>query len=400
MDSWRDQVKPGGADPAWPDDFSPEEIRFARKLRGVYSIEDENLPPLYVQTMLEDVSRAPLSPGYTRTLTYRVMRRLELPRRPLAPRRRKPRLPDRASLRAFSEPVRRAGAPAIAALAVLMTLVLGSMYLATPSFAQGLRILLGQTGAQQMDTYPTIAEPTKPRTAGHRNGGARAEAMPVYWPGPAIDGYSYLGMNLIDQQDWSRGPVLELQYSLTQPVNDKAATPTPAATTIGKDSAATTAGSGLLDIREFQVSSQYSAVLLAVQTGSVTMTTANGQPAVYVDGMWTLTPGGRKVWQTGARSMLMFEADGIIFWITGDQRDGLDAYALTQIAASLTQTTVATLRPNRLSARFGATDPDLRAPLGANTDAVDAIPHGVDPADITAGGKFYTLNPPAPTLIN
>ena len=75
------------------------------------------------------------------------------------------------------------------------------------------------------------------------------------------------------------------------------------------------------------------------------MTSVNGQPAVYVDGMWVVSQGGRKTWQSGTRSMLIFERDGVIFWITGDQRDGMTAYPLTQIASALTADDVGDATP-------------------------------------------------------
>ena len=378
----------------WPEDFSPDEKRFAAEMRELFPIEDEELPPLYVQTLLDDELRAPLSRGYTRKLTSQVLRRLELPARSLTPRRGLLGLPEGTTLRAITEPVRRAGMPALAALSLLMALVIGSVYLATPSFAEGLRLLLGQTGAQQLDSYPTnVANADKP----HTKVAAPSAPMPVLWLGPVVGEYSYMGMSLLDQQDWSNGPVLDIQYSLSQP----AAKPAPAdPASSAQDTSASAGGSGLLDIREFQVSSAYTAVLLAVQNGSATMTSVNGQPAVYVDGMWVVSQGGRKTWQSGTRSMLIFERDGVIFWITGDQRDGLTSYPLTQIASELTATTLGTLRPNRLSARFSGANPDasLRAPLGANSDVLDVIARGDGSSAPTS--KFVTLSLPAPTLMN
>jgi hypothetical protein len=395
----------------WPEDFSPEEKRFADELRELFPIEDEVLPPLYVQTLLDDELRAPLGRGYTRKLIYRVMRRLDLPTRPLTPRRGFLGLPEGTTLRSVTEPVRRAGTPVIAALSLLMALVLGTVYLATPSFAEGLRLLLGQTGAQQLESYPAnvadASHPVKPRTQA-------SAAMPMFWLGPALGRYSYIGMGLLDQQDWSNGQVLDIQYSLTQPAiqeqaqtgaNDaNSASGTGDANSVsgasGQKPGAQTSGSGLLDIREFQVSNAYSAVLLVVQDGSATMTSVNGQPAVYVDGMWVVTQGGRKMWQRGTRSMLIFERDGVIFWITGDQRDGMTEYPLTRIAAALTPTSLTTLRPNRLTTRLTGVDPDanLREPLGVNTDVLDVIARG--DGERAPASKFVTLSMPALNLMN
>lgn len=390
------------AERIWPADFSLDEREFAADLRDLFPIEDEILPPLYVQTLLDDEQRAPLPRNYTERLITQVMRRLSLPR---TPTRRRPGAPAREALQTLAgtviEPIRRAGAPAIAALALLMALVMGSVYLTTPSFAEGLRLLLGQTGAQQLTSYPAnVSSPAKPH---FRNGLPLSVSPPPYWLGPIYGGYAYMGMSQNDQQDWSNGPVLDLQYALTPAAEQgRPASATTKTTTKTTEMSATKkalGGSGMLDIREFQISSADKAVLIAVQNGAAMMTSVNGSPAVYVNGMWTVAPGGRKAWQRDTRSMLIFERDGVIFWITGDQRDGLDAYALTQIAAELTQTTLSALRPSPLAARMGAGDADinLRAPLGANTDVLDVI--GRDGASSSAS-QFVTLNLPMPTLMN
>ncbi|HEX9038232.1 MAG TPA: hypothetical protein VF808_14715 [Ktedonobacterales bacterium] len=377
----------------WPADFTLEEQQFAKELRELFPIEEEILPPLYVQTLLDDDLRAPLRKGYTRRLISHVMRRLDLPRTLTPPRSGLRRL-EGLTLRAVTEPVRRAGAPVIAAFSLLMALVIGSVYLATPSFAEGLRLLLGQTGAQQLTKYPTVT--ALPRQ--HARQSTPNASMPLFWLGLVYDNYSFLGMSQNDQQDWSNGPVIDIQYLLTAPPQQsQPATASAQSATSAKTDATTQGGSGLLDIREFQISSADSAVLLAVRDGSATMTSVNGQSAVYVDGMWTQAHGGLKTWQSGTRSMLIFERQGVIFWITGDQRDGLTSYALTQIAAGLIPTSLSALRPNRLTARFGsgAPDADLRASLGANTDVLEVIAHG-DGSDAPAS-TFVTLNLPAPT---
>lgn len=373
----------------WPDDFSPDEKEFAAELRDLFPIEDEVLPPLYVQTLLDDDLRAPLSKGYTRKLTTTVMARLGLPRT-LNPRRRPLAPLEGLSLRSAVSSVRRAGAPVIAALSILMALVIGTVYLATPSFAEGLRLLLGQTGAQQLNSYPTNV--TKPGKR-HHDATARGAPMPVYWLGQSAVQYSYLGMSLLEQQDWSNGPIVDIQYILSTSTQSASGEQTSAAAATG---AAAKGGSGLLDIREFQLSSSYVAVLQAVQDGSASITTVGGQQAVYVDGMWVVTQGGRWVWQAGTRSMLIFQRQGVIFWITADQRDGMSMYALTQIAERLTQTTLQMLRPSRLPARLGSADLDatLRAPLGANAELLDVLTR----ADATnaQAGTFVTPSVPAP----
>jgi hypothetical protein len=104
------------------------------------------------------------------------------------------------------------------------------------------------------------------------------------------------------------------------------------------------AGSGLLDIREIQVSGSYSAVLQVVQEGyAQAIQLSDGTPAVYLDGQWESTGSGH-IWQTGVQAKLLFERNGVLFWITGDPRDGVDEDALVAIGNELTPATASLTR--------------------------------------------------------
>jgi hypothetical protein len=183
-------------------------------------------------------------------------------------------------------------------------------------------------------------------------------------------------MRALPQSDYSRGPIIDLQYVLSERSHQQT-------------------GSGMLDIREFQIANSLSAVLQGVQDGSASYTAVNGLPAVYVDGMWVRLPGQRMGWQTGARSMLIFERDGVIFWIVGDQRDGLDEAHLVQIASQMqTATTSVLVQSDPLSVRLiGAQlSAGLRDPIGYGTELHIQIPLTGSPD--SAASDFVTAAPP------
>jgi len=99
---------------------------------------------------------------------------------------------------------------------------------------------------------------------------------------------------------------------------------------------ATAHGTGKLAIREFKLKPDVS-VLQVVKDGSTTAIKtdqAGLAQAIYVDGQWTLR-NRLPVWVYGQRSELIYQKDGIVFWIVGDQRDGFNQNALLNIANSL-----------------------------------------------------------------
>ncbi|HEX9412724.1 MAG TPA: hypothetical protein VF916_04415, partial [Ktedonobacterales bacterium] len=152
-----DHIDAGAAADALPDpgtsfpaDFSADEADFAADLRGYFSPESEELPPHYVRTILGDPRQQPVENGFEQKLTYQVFRTLSLPRRPLFelhPARRRPE--------AVIQGTRRLGRTGASALTSVLLLMVLSLFVAGPSFAAGVRILLGQTGVQQVISYPT-----------------------------------------------------------------------------------------------------------------------------------------------------------------------------------------------------------------------------------------------------
>ena len=306
-------------DDLFPDDFSSDEAAFASELRDLFSVEREELPPLFVETLAPDPTRAPATPGFEQKMTYTVFRRLSLPQRPLfAEVRREHRLTQLAGMVRRSRPV-------AAAMTFTVMLMILSVVLTSPSFAAGLRVLLGHTGIEQVRQYPTTVKVPVSTAVTSRHDSAPDPQMPLYWLGPSVGDYNYLGVRQLAREEWSKGSITDIQY------------------TLGGHSK----GTGLLDIREFQIADAYSEVLQVVQAGSARerSVTAPGAadttgatggaatiPAVYVNGGWITMHNGDHLWQSDVRSELIFEHNGVIFWVVGDQRDGMGA---DQIVAAM-----------------------------------------------------------------
>lgn len=342
-----------GADPhgrLFPGDFSDEEALLASELRELFAIEREELPPYYISTLATNDRYDATLPGFEQKLSYRVFRDLRLPRLPLFHRRWLP-----VSWSTLAEVVTNASRPLVGAVGALMLLMLFSMVMASPSFAAGLRILLrGGAGVDQVSLYPKNIAAPGPVVSTRVH--ASTPAMPISWLGPEESNYSYQGMWNLDQQDWSKGPIAELQYAV----------------------AGATDGTGIVDIREFQVSDQYAAVLQVVQAGSAASVDVGGTPGVYVDGMW-LSTATEHAWQSDTRSELIFARGGVIFWIVGDQRDGIGQAQLTDIAAHLAVASGPLERPGRLSLRLIGNElaSTLHDPIEGEIYAL--VPQGVSP---------------------
>jgi hypothetical protein len=307
----------------YPADFTTDEAAFAADLRGVFSPEREELPPRYVETLMGEPRQRPLENGFEQKLAYRVFRQLNLPRPPLfdlpAAERRGSRMVVVA---------RRLGQVGSTALISTFLLMLMSLFIAGPSFAAGLRILLGQTGVEQVASYPTTV-----RTSGKSTPPVAATTLPpdalVQWLGRNVHNYTYAGVSLLSSQGYSAGPVVELSYILQN---------------------ANHAGSGLLTVREFHLAPGLSSVLQVVADGSVTQVKINDQQGVFVDGQWKQF-GPHHMWTSGSKGELIMEQGDVILWIVADQRDGVDAAQMVAIAKHLTPTPLESLQPRHRQLR-------------------------------------------------
>jgi hypothetical protein len=305
---------------SFPADFSDEEIAFATELRALFPVEQEELPPHYISTLVGCDLHTPLDAGYEHKISYHVFQQLDLPRAPLfgegsLPWWRRSRLTfPQITWPAVADALAQTSRPLMGAMGAAVLIMLMMVMVATPSFAAGLLLIFGHTGVTQVQSYPKNISHSKanaPLTGPQAS--AQANAMPLYWLGSTEGNYTYSGMLNLQQQEWSEGPIADIQYALNNASD----------------------GSGFVDIREFQISDRYSNILQVVASGYASETQlADGTFAVYVDGEWIAN---RLVhsWQSGEVSRLIFERDGVIFWITGDQRDGIDQNALTDIANHL-----------------------------------------------------------------
>jgi len=335
------------AEPSYPNDFTQDEELFASELRGIFDIEREDLPAGYVPTVLGYERHAPARPGFERRISRSVFRELNLPGRPLF--ERNPILQFGVALVEPVQQLRHAGRAAIGVLASVMLVMVMSMVFATPSFADGLQILLGHTGVQQVADYPRNVHNSEAQQIAPVN--HQETLPPLYWLGSTVGDYSYLGMRTLPKEAWSKGQIVDLQYVLTHPTN----------------------GSGVLDVRMFQVSDKYAAVLKVVHTGSAHAAEVNNTRAIFVDGAWQ-SVGARQVWRSGLRSEVIMEKDGVIFWIVGDPRDGLTEAQLLAAAGKLTPATRRDLLSSQLT--VGSVGRELRtlfrAPVGGELYALVA----------------------------
>jgi len=337
-------------EPLYPPDFTQDEALFASELRDLYDIEREDLPAGYVPTVLGYERHKPAMPGFERRLTHRVFRELNLPGRPLF--ERSPVAQFGAALAEPVEQLRRAGRSAVAVLASVLLVMVLSMLFATPTFADGLQILLGHTGVQQVAAYPRNVHSPEQQEPNRED-----IQTPLYWMGQSVGDFSYLGMRPLPSDGWSKGPVVDIQYVLNH----------------------TSKGSGVLDIRMFQVSDRYAAVLKVVQTGSAHETNVGADPAIFVDGAW-YGPVRQQGWRAGSRTELILERDDVIFWIVADPRDGMGEAQLVALASKLQPTSRASLIASRVS--VGSVGHELRAlmqtPAGREIYAL--VPRGARPA--------------------
>jgi hypothetical protein len=112
-------------------------------------------------------------------------------------------------------------AQALAASLFLLLIVLALMA-ATPTFAQSLREILGQTGVVQVKGAPTAGpSPSSPQKHDKRAGSAAPQVtfdpkMPLFWLGTSAGPYSYEDTELEQATAWSKGAIVDIQYGLSQ----------------------------------------------------------------------------------------------------------------------------------------------------------------------------------------
>lgn len=307
-----------------PDDFSEEDIAFAQELEGLLIPEQEQTPPYYVQTLLdsEDQRFQAVEPGFEKKVSLRVFRRLRLPRRLY-------RSYD-SPLRAMRKTLSLSGSLLIA---TCLLFVLLTMVVTGPAFASGLAVLLsGKHSGVMLVQKPTIAsdashqsqssgvdKSARPSSDTNLQDAQRQMSFQMYWPtaNTLLKNYTMNKIYLYwAHQTWADGPILELDYQQNS-----------------SDASPLDPGRGKISICEFKpLGHVYQEVMLGAAQQIHIGT--SGQVAIYVNGQWAQI-NQEYEWQYGERSELIYERDGVIFWIVGDQRDNIDSAALRSIADSL-----------------------------------------------------------------
>jgi hypothetical protein len=366
----------------FPEDFSTEEMAFTTQMRDLFAIDSEELPPFFVQTLLDETQYPIPGKGFEQRVIEGTFSRLHLspslPPQPdsgrslhaeRAPTLRSSHLTLRGRARTFQLAVRSYfSRPLVVGVSLLMLAIV--VVFATPTFAQGLSVFFGNTGVLQISNPPTPSG-----IPGHKKTHpADPDAitfdpnMPLFWVGSVAHSYVYDGAQLQAPTQWSKGAIVELQYGLSS----------------------TSQGSGILDIREFQVASAYSAVLQVVEEGSATsMMLGNGEPAVYVDGTWVQhmfdhTP--TYIWQTGTRCMLVMEQQGVVIWMVGDPRDGLTAATMAAIASKLAPVRQATLMRHYRAIEVIGSSLVVSVNNASGSECYLLVPQNISPA--TGAGQF------------
>jgi hypothetical protein len=337
-----------------PADFSEDDLAFVEELHTLFALEAEELPPYYVQTLsaAEDLCYYPFEPGFEQKTRARVFHRLHLRHHLL----HTPRSLVSALIYGIRGIAARRSLLASAATLVLMMLL--TVALTAPSFAAGMAILLhgARGGVYVVNHYPNAVHklshtqkrwPLDAET--HSNQISLLEAQqelhfPIYWPQALPTKYSLNSIYLYQtaEQLWTDGPMVELVYELSG-VSPK--------------------GTGQIVIREFKPTEE---VLQLVQDHAAHPIQPDQQgraQAIYVDGQWT--PHGRAfLWTPGQRSEVISQQNGVIFWIAGDQRDGVGEKELWKVAQSFRP--IAYSRP--LMLRNGEATDVTQAALGEVQD--------------------------------
>lgn len=313
--------------PSTPDDFTEEELAFAAELNALFSPEEENLPPYYVQTLLDadDQRFEPVSREFEHKTSAHVFRHLKLRRRlfytHVSPF-------NALSMGIGDVSIRR---PMLAMVGTFIMILLLTVAFTGASFASGVAMLLRGThgsGVYLTDKYPVgLVQPPQTQNTSFPAASAQISLQAaqlqmlfsMYAPGYMPSAYSpgYINLYVGLDQQWADGPMLEFEFRL-------------------HSSEVAPKGTGEIWVREFK---PRAGVLQLVKEGAsvpIEMDNSGQAMAIYVDGEWEQR--GRDVpqWAFHSRSELIYQVDGVVFWIVGDQRDGIGQQQLMQIAQGLT----------------------------------------------------------------
>ncbi len=298
----------------FPTDFTDEDITFAQELDDLFAIEQEEMPPFFVQT-LSDAEKplyAVVEPDLEVKTRAKVFRELHLKRRLF--RSSRPSLQTMISeMSGYCRPLRSL------LIACVFFMVL-TMVVSGPAFASGLHYLWvgSHTGVVEVNSYPKVTNSSNVKADGIQrpqvtklNFGQAQQLLhfPLYVP-------MYLPTNYVDSNfTWADGPIMVLNYS--HPVPGISLNP--------------------ISIYEFKPKGD-ARVYQVVQDGSVQqiqINAKNGGDAIYVNGQWQQGNGAVPSWVYNDRSEVIWEQNGVVFWVVGDKRDGISKDVLLAVVKSL-----------------------------------------------------------------
>ena len=315
-----DPICPQNGIPGLPQDFSEEDIAFAHEMETMFSAENEEMPPYYVQTLLEADSPRfqPAEEGIEYKTKAHVFRRLRLHRR----------IFKRTRHSGFVLSMPRFSRPVLALMTACLLFMAFTMVATSSSFASGLAILLAgpHSGVVQMNGYPE--QHLKRTHMFDSDFAVQAKQVDLstamqqlqftlYQPSYVPKSYVLSDISMYSSSilDWSNGPIMEMDYSYTYPGSRHETTQ--------------------ISICEFKPNGQ---VYQVVQVGAaqyVQLGRDNSVRAVYVDGQWVHINKFSHNWVYGSRSEIIYEHDGVVFWIAGTDEVGVNQNTLLNIAASL-----------------------------------------------------------------
>jgi hypothetical protein len=305
-----------------PDDFSEDDLDFANELQSLFSSEEEEVPPYYVQTLLDAENPRFLPPrAHLEMRTrVRVFRRLNIQRRLFWTKE------GTWPLAVNVAPLRHSFLALTTACIIFMIV---TMLATSSSFAAGLKYLLSgpHSGVVQYKEYPSAlniaSQQTGARVHVHRPKLTLVTAQqllhfPIYWPSMPdnyVLGNMYLYHGTEESWQWIDGPIMKSVYEFAKP-------------------GITVRGTGQIVVWEFKPKG---IVLQGIQMGSAhqVQITEGGQAALFVNGQWVKINQSSHKWVYDGSGELIYEHDGVIFWIQGDQDDGIGQHALVDIATSL-----------------------------------------------------------------
>ena len=316
--------------PGVPDDFTEEDLLFAAELHALFSPEEEKLPPYYVQTLLDsdDQRLEPVTRGFEYKTNAQVFRQLKLRRR-LFGSHSSPL--NALSMSIGDTTVRRS---ALTMVCTFMLIMLLTLAFTGSSFASGMAILLRGTHGSGVyaGKYPVGLVQTFPGSETAPSEASQVKQVslltvqqqlhfPVYWPGYSLPGYALQHVNFyvdIDQQ-WADGPLLEFEYNHLPSVSPFA-----------------DPRSGIW-VREFKPRTNVLQLVGEDAAYPIEEDASGWVRAIYVNGQWDTNVSNGPVWRYDGRRELIYQIDGVVFWIAANQATGVGEQDLMQIAQSLTQ---------------------------------------------------------------